>query len=434
MTVKNLTDFLVVAILGLGAFVVAATFYSYVETRWQAEGWYAIIVQAMLYYLSFSMLHSMLMVSFSFLEHLFKEAQGRPSYHPFISVIIPCFNEEKVVAKAIESALNLSYPNFEVLVIDDGSLDMTTVVAKKYEREGLLRILFQKNAGKSSALNLGISESRGDFVLCVDADSVVGENALMNAMHYFELDSNLGAVAGNVRVGNSKSLLCKFQKLEYIIGLNLHKRAQSFLNMVAIVPGPIGVFKREALVEIGGYHSDTFAEDCDLSMRLLLNGYNIKYAPDVMAYTEAPEVFLDLLVQRYRWSRGMIQSIVKNLYFLRPSKFSIRNCAVLLYMTIETILIPMVNFLFALISVQHTLAYSHTYLLGIHFLGLIELDMAIALYSLSTERNAGGYFLLSFLNRVTYGFALEVLRFFTIFDELLRVPMKWGTIERKGMS
>jgi cellulose synthase/poly-beta-1,6-N-acetylglucosamine synthase-like glycosyltransferase len=250
---------------------------------------------------------------------------------------------------------------------------------------------------------------------------------------YFEADKNLAAVAGAVQVGNANSLLTKFQKLEYIVGLNFHKMAQSCLNLVTIVPGPIGVFKKEAVLKVGGYHTDTYAEDCDLSMRLLMAGYNIKYTGKIKARTEAPDNFGQLITQRYRWSRGMIQAILKSTNEL-TKKFTFRRAFVVSYMFMETVIIPLINFTFVLITLQFALTYSTTELMGPFFIGLTILDMTLILYSIIAEKELGSLLFLGILNRLTYGLSLEVIRFFSIIDEIFRLPMKWGNLVRKGMN
>uniref|UniRef100_UPI0035617322 glycosyltransferase family 2 protein n=1 Tax=Halobacteriovorax sp. TaxID=2020862 RepID=UPI0035617322 len=285
----------------------------------------------------------------------------------------------------------------------------------------------------SEALNYGISEALGDYFVCMDADSVLSKNILLEAIPYFEDDPNLAAVAGAVKVGNSKNILTAFQNLEYIIGLNFHKKAQSFLKMVTIVPGPIGVFNREKVYNLGGYSSDTFAEDSDLSMRLLMEGYNIKYCDKISAVTEAPDDINSLITQRYRWSRGMVQAIFKGIGILRGN-YSFRGLLVILYMFFETIMIPLINFSFIVLTLEFALLYNITDLMGPYFIGLTLLDVALCFYSIITERKIGFLLILSFLNRLTYGLLLEVIRFFSIFDELLKVPMKWGVLVRKGLN
>ena len=216
--------------------------------------------------------------------------------------------------------------------------------------------------------------------------------------------------------------------------MNLFKRAQSLLGAVTIVPGPIGVFRKSSLKEIGLYDADTFAEDTDLTLRLLTEGHRIKYCPEMVAVTEGPDNFQQLLTQRYRWSRGMLQAILKNAKWLNPFKNNWRNFGIISYMVLETVIIPTVNFSFALLTLQFALSYGTNNILGAYFIGLTLLDLILSLFSMITERELKGYFLLSLINRVTYGFSLEIIRFFSLIDELFGIPMKWGTLQRKGMG
>ncbi len=416
------------------ALVLIAAGYRAAGTPEQLNSWETMLYRAMLLYLVFISLRTMLLILFSFADRFFQRALQPITTFPLVSVIIPCFNEETVVHQTIESIMGMDYPNLDIIVVDDGSTDQTLTVAKGYENGKRVRVVHQRNAGKAAVLNRGISEALGEFVLCVDADSVLSENVIRDGLAYFVQDPKLAAVAGNVQIGNtSRNLLTKFQQLEYIIGLNFHKSAQSFLSTVNIVPGPVGLFRRSALVSIGGYRSETFAEDADLTLRLLVGGHRIAYSPRMIAITEAPEDFTSLLKQRYRWSRGMVQAVKLNAYYLfRPWK-NFRNFSILLYTTIETAVIPSINFLFAMLFIEHAVLTGRPVILGPFFLQLMTLDVILTVYSVLTERQVVSLVLLSMVNRLTYGLSLEVLRFFSIIDEVLGLPMSWNKLERKGL-
>lgn len=421
--------FLLLVMAGL-----TVTFYLYFPGHWQkGNSWVEFATTVMLYYLLFIFARTIFLLSLSFIESFFSRKIKPVETFPLVSIIIPCFNEEVGIKKAIESIKGINYPNIEILVVDDGSTDKTFEIVKALESEYLVRLVHQSNAGKSHALNNGIQQALGDYFVCMDADSVLSENLLTDSIPYFEADHNLAAVAGAVEVGNDSSIITRFQKLEYIVGLNFHKMAQSCLNLVTIVPGPIGVFKKDLVLSVGGYHTDTFAEDCDLSMRLLMAGYNIKYTGKIKARTEAPDGFQALITQRYRWSRGMIQAIVKSVQDLTKS-FTFRRAFVVLYMFVETIMIPLINFTFVIITLEFALTYSTAELMGPFFIGLTLLDLTLILYSIIIERELGSLFFLGIFNRLTYGLSLEVVRFFSIFDEIFRLPMKWGRLKRKGMD
>ncbi|MCB9062549.1 MAG: glycosyltransferase family 2 protein [Halobacteriovoraceae bacterium] len=413
---------------------VSIVFYANIFTKWEFDIVSVTLTKMMVYYLFFVFFKTGIYIIFSFLDFIYKIKLKGPEFYPLVSLIIPCFNEENVIEKAIESGLKLNYPNLELVVVDDGSTDNTLEVAKKYEDDLRVRIIYKENGGKAMALNRGIYEANGDYVLCMDADSILDKDCLMKAIPYFQNDSKIAALAGNVVVGNDKSILTMFQKLEYVIGLNFYKRAQSFLGIVTIVPGPIGVFKKDVIYEIGGYRSNTFAEDCDLTLRILAKGYQIKYSNDVIAVTEVPEDMYSLMIQRYRWSRGITQAIKESIRLLNNKKNFLRNLLITTIMIIESIFIPVVNFSFLCAAIGYALIYDTTQFLGPYFIGLTLLDLTLSFYSILTERQIIGLTFLAAINRVTFGLWLEVLRFLALVDELLLIPMNWGKLKRKGLN
>ena len=257
---------------------------------------------------------------FGFLQHAERDIQGdRPDVElPPVSVLVPAYNEGPVLERAIQSLLRLDYPEYEILIIDDGSPDNTLATASALEGvfDGVpIRVFSKPNGGKATALNLGIENSVHPFILCMDADSTVEPQLLRRAVPHFE-DPTVGAVAGNVKIENRDRLITRLQALEYIEGLNMPRRAQGFIAAVNIVPGPVGVFRREALSDVGGYDTDTFAEDADLTLKLISSGWKIVYEDQAIAWTQAPERWLDLIQQRYRWTRGILQAIRKRKWLL----------------------------------------------------------------------------------------------------------------------
>ena len=153
------------------------------------------------------------------------------------------------------------------------------------------------------------------------------------------------------------------------------------------------------------------------------------------AVTEAPDNFYELCVQRYRWARGTIQAITKNINTVFSRKFfKPRNLLIMGYLVVESMLIPSINFVFATMTISFGLYYGQTNLYGPFFLGLILMDATIALYSVLFERQLFSMFFLSLVSRLTYGFSLEVMRFYSMIDEILGIPMKWGVLARKGLE
>ena len=245
---------------------------------------------------------------------------GRPaeveSYRPKVAVLIPAYNEEKVIERTIRAALNSNYPNLRVIVIDDGSKDRTLEVARKaFAAEaaaGEVLILTKPNSGKAEALNFGI-EHIGDAELFVgiDADTIIAPDAIARLVPHF-INPKIGAMAGNAKVGNRVNLWTRWQALEYITSQNFERRALDVLGAVSVVPGAIGAWRVSAVREAGGYHLDTVAEDADLTMALLRRGYRVEYEDMALAYTEAPTNANALMRQRFRWSFGILQAVYKH--------------------------------------------------------------------------------------------------------------------------
>ena len=249
-------------------------------------------------------------------EKVFAKPAEVASYQPKVAVLIPAYNEEKVIERTVRAALNSNYPHLRVIVIDDGSKDRTLEVARQaFAAEaaaGKVLILGKKNSGKAEALNYGI-EHIGDAELFVgiDADTIIAPDAISRLVPHF-LNPKVGAIAGNAKVGNRVNLWTRWQALEYITSQNFERRALDVLGAVSVVPGAIGAWRVSAVREAGGYHTDTVAEDADLTMALLRLGYRVEYEDMALAYTEAPTNANGLMRQRFRWSFGILQAVYKH--------------------------------------------------------------------------------------------------------------------------
>ncbi|MGB0733021.1 MAG: glycosyltransferase, partial [Pontibacterium sp.] len=309
---------------------------------------------------------------------------------PKVSILVPAYNEEVCIQKSLISIMEQTYPCIEIIVIDDGSSDATFVLANQLTFDNGMRCLkvFRKaNAGKANALNYGMEHSTGELVMVVDADSKLSNDAIERMVPYFE-DKRVAAVAGSVYVSNRINTLTKLQALEYIQGLNMARSGQAFFKLVSIIPGPIGVFRKNALVEVGGYDSDTFAEDADLTMKLIAKGYRIDFEPEAFAYTEAPDQLLDLLKQRYRWTRGILQSLSKHKDKLFKMHRQPKISAVLWYMFFESILWPFMDILAAVFFVYVSFSSGASSFIFFWWLLFTLLDLAGALYCVLSTRES----------------------------------------------
>src|SRR6202048_4133498 len=249
-------------------------------------------------------------------SHVDETPEQMAAYRPRVAVLIPAYNEEKVIERTIQGALDSDYPNLRVIVIDDGSKDRTLEIARQTfaaeEIAGRVLILTKPNGGKAEALNFGL-EHIGDAELFVgiDADTIIAPDAIVRMVPHF-LNPKVAAVAGNAKVGNRVNLWPRWQALEYITSQNFERRALNTMGAVSVVPGAIGAWRVEAVREAGGYHVDTVAEDADLTMALLRNGYRVEYEDMALAFTEAPTNANALMRQRFRWSFGILQAVYKH--------------------------------------------------------------------------------------------------------------------------
>jgi len=371
---------------------------------------------------------------FGFLQHAERDIQGDISDTelPPVSVIVPAYNEGPVLERAIQSLLRLDYPEYEVLIIDDGSPDNTLATATGLEGvyEGVpIRVFSKPNGGKATALNLGIENSRHPFILCMDADSTVEPQLLRRAIPHFE-DLTVGAVAGNVKIENRDRLITRLQALEYIEGLNMPRRAQGFIAAVNIVPGPVGVFRREALSDVGGYDTDTFAEDADLTLKLISSGWKIVYEDQAIAWTEAPERWLDLVQQRYRWTRGILQAIRKRKWLLIKPVPDFPLWLSVLEMGFEAVVWPIMNVYAHLFFAVVALLFGMGELLLYWWLLLTLLDLVAALVTVSMEEEQLSLVPLAVIYRVFFILFLDVTKSFAATEELFRFGMDWDQVRR----
>ncbi|MBB4154751.1 cellulose synthase/poly-beta-1,6-N-acetylglucosamine synthase-like glycosyltransferase/peptidoglycan/xylan/chitin deacetylase (PgdA/CDA1 family)/spore germination protein YaaH [Sphingomonas jinjuensis] len=229
----------------------------------------------------------------------------------FVTVMIPAFNEEAVIVRAVERVLASSDVRIEVIVIDDGSADRTSaLVEENFAADPRVRLLTLQNGGKARALNRGLELANGEIVIALDADTQFEPTTIARLARWFD-DPTLGAVAGNAKVGNRVNLVTKWQALEYITAQNLERRALARLDAMTVVPGAVGAWRLAAIRSVGGYPDDTLAEDQDLTIAIQHAGWKIRYDQYAIAWTEAPETFRGLAKQRFRWAYGTLQCLWK---------------------------------------------------------------------------------------------------------------------------
>ncbi|MFG6585231.1 glycosyltransferase [Sulfitobacter sp. 1A12779] len=236
-----------------------------------------------------------------------------PSGHePSVTIVIPAYNEEQVIEQCIRKALLSEYPDFDIIVVDDGSTDDTYLKAASFSYHPLVTVLKQPNRGKAAALNAALDEAQSDILICIDADSQIAPDAVRLLAAHFE-NPNVGAVAGKVVVGNRRNLLTRLQALEYITSQAIERRAKEHLNAITVVPGAIGAWRTTALMEAGIFSTETLTEDADMTMAVIRSKYKALYEDRAIARTEVPASLRGLMIQRLRWSLGMMQAGWKHL-------------------------------------------------------------------------------------------------------------------------
>jgi cellulose synthase/poly-beta-1,6-N-acetylglucosamine synthase-like glycosyltransferase/spore germination protein YaaH/peptidoglycan/xylan/chitin deacetylase (PgdA/CDA1 family) len=246
------------------------------------------------------------------IEKLRPTPPEQPGYSPPVSILIPAYNEESVIVGTVRSALANDYSPLEVIVIDDGSTDLTgELLDRNFLADSRVRIIHEPNRGKPAALARALSETTSEVVVTIDADTHIEPDAVRHLVRHFA-NAHVGAVAGNVKVGNRDRWITRWQALEYVTSQNLEKRAFDLLNCIPVVPGALSAWRADTIRAAGGFTADTVAEDTDLTITIRRAGWAILYDEDAIGWTEAPETPGQLVRQRFRWTFGTLQSFWKH--------------------------------------------------------------------------------------------------------------------------
>jgi len=356
-----------------------------------------------------------------------------PDYKPKVSIIVPAYNEEINATRTVDHLLKSEYPDFEVIFVDDGSKDNTfNIVKTAFENNSKVKVLTKPNGGKAAALNFGIEYASGDILVCIDADTILPANAIPRMIPFFESDK-VGAVAGNVRVGNTLNMLTNWQSIEYTTSQNFDRRAYDAVNSVLVVPGAIGAFRKTAMKEIEGFTTDTLAEDCDLTLRMLRAGYVIKTCNDALALTEAPETLNMFMKQRSRWTFGMMQSFWKHrdllFSFKKPNIGLIALPNLLIFNFIMPVFSPLIDILFIAGLFTHDAEQYIFFYLLYYFIDCLIASLA---YHYDNQKFTLKKALYLFVQR----FAYRQILFFVLLKAYLRAIkgelVSWGVLKRTG--
>ncbi|RCH54631.1 glycosyl transferase family 2 [Mucilaginibacter hurinus] len=366
-----------------------------------------------------------------FFENEKTQAGVDPHDLPHVSIIVPAYNEEVTAVKTIASLLKLDYPDFDIIFVDDGSKDRTFEMVKlAYSNNPAVKLFTKPNGGKASALNYGIGHTKSEYVVCIDADTQLKRDAIYHLMACFT-DEEIGAVAGTVKVGNEKNLITRWQAIEYITAQNMDRRAFDLINSITVIPGAIGAFRKTAIEKAGGFTFDTLAEDCDLTMRILKQGYVVRNCGDAVAYTEAPETVNMLLKQRFRWSFGVIQSFWKNRDALFNKKYRFFGMVGMPNILIFQIILPLFSPLADLMMIIGCFG-PHPERLLYYYGAFLLVDFLVSIIAFRMEKE--DYRKLVYI--IPQRFIWRQLMYYVLFKSI-RKALKgeltgWGTLKRTG--
>ncbi|MGW2836284.1 bifunctional polysaccharide deacetylase/glycosyltransferase family 2 protein [Streptomyces sp. NPDC001493] len=346
-----------------------------------------------------------------------------------VSVVVPAYNEKECIAGTLTSLAASTHP-IEIVVVDDGSTDGTAEIA---ESLGLpqVRVVRQENAGKSAALNNGVRAARHDLVVMMDGDTVFEPDTVARLVQPFA-DPGVGAVAGNAKVGNRSTLIGAWQHIEYVMGFNLDRRMYDLLGCMPTIPGAIGAFRREAVLQAGGMSEDTLAEDTDITIALHRAGWRVVYAEHARAWTEAPSSFGQLWRQRYRWSYGTMQALWKHRRSVTdrgPSgRFGrIGMPLVVLFQILTPLLAPLIDVftLYAMLFVDFTGSL-------LAWLAVLGVQLVCAAYAFRLDREKYRYLLMLPLQQLAYRQMMYLVLIHSALTALTGGRLRWQKLKRTG--
>ncbi len=365
---------------------------------------------------------------------------------PPCAVIIPAYNEERVITRTIASILASTHVPVEVIVVDDGSADDTyETVQRAFGDDSRVKAFRKSNAGKASALNYGIARTTMPVVVALDADTVFEPDTIEHLSQHF-VDPTIGAVAGNAKVGNRINVLTRWQALEYITSQNLDRRAFDRLNCMTVVPGAVGAWRRELVVEAGGFSGDTLAEDADLTLNILRHGTQVIYDDRAVAWTEAPDSINGLLKQRFRWVFGTLQAAWKQRDALFRPRYGTLGLVALPNLLIFGVLFPLISplmdlqMLLSLITTliesrQHPLEFSSDIFdqTMFYYALFVAVDLLAAALAFLLERREQWWLMFSLpLQRFTYRQLMYIVAIRAMLAALRGHIVGWGKLERKA--
>ncbi|WP_225825908.1 bifunctional polysaccharide deacetylase/glycosyltransferase family 2 protein [Streptomyces naphthomycinicus] len=357
---------------------------------------------------------------------------GPPVTEP-VSVIVPAYNEKECIANTLESLARSTHP-IEIIVVDDGSTDGTSEIARTAAVSlGMtnVRVIRQDNAGKPAALNNGVRSASYGIVVMMDGDTVFEPDTVRQLVQPFA-DPSVGAVAGNAKVGNRDTVIGAWQHIEYVMGFNLDRRMYDLLRCMPTIPGAIGAFRRDAVLQAGGMSEDTLAEDTDITIAMHRAGWRVVYQEHARAWTEAPGSLKQLWSQRYRWSYGTMQALWKHRKSLTDKGPSGRfgrvgMPLVVIFQIVTPVLAPLIDVftVYSMVFVGFRAALPA-------WLAVLGVQLACAAYAFRLDREKYRYLLMMPLQQLAYRQMMYLVLIHSCVTALTGGRLRWQKLKRTG--
>lgn len=376
------------------------------------------------------LIRALVLVSFARRHVRRRRTEEAVVYTPPVSILVPAYNEAVGITASVTSLAASDYPDFEVIVIDDGSTDGTADMVESLGLERV-RVIRQQNGGKAIALNTGLAACTSEIVVMVDADTVFERETLRRLVPPLA-DESVGAVSGNTKVGNRLGLIGLWQHLEYVSGFSLDRRFYDVFRCMPTIPGAIGAYRRSAVIDVGWVSTDTLAEDTDLTMALQRGGHRVVYEPTARAWTETPETFSQLWRQRYRWCYGILQSAWKH----RPAVVERgpgRNLGriglpfLICFQVLLPLLAPVVD-LYAIVG----LLFLNPVTVAAYWLGFLAFQLSVTAYALRLDGEPLRPLWALPLQQFVYRQLMYLVVIQSVVSALIGVRLRWQKLRRTG--
>lgn len=349
-----------------------------------------------------------------------------PAELPRMSVLVPAYNEEKVIRTTLEALLATNYPDKEIIAIDDGSKDDTLRIMSEYKDR--VKVIHKENGGKASALNAGMLYATGSIIVILDADTIIGNSALRHIAKSFA-DEHVVAVAGNIKIRNRVNILTWCQALEYLSGIQIMRRGLDYFGAITIVPGALGAFKKNKLEEAGSYHKETLVEDFDATMKVLRSGMVVSGNNSAIAYTQAPQKLHDFYKQRKRWYRGNLQVLRRHSDILLNPRFGYLQKFSYPLMAIHMLVIPFASLLVMAFAVYQMIVGNYSFVaftLGMFIL----LQHLLSAMAVRMDKDDKRMILYSVFLVIGYKQIVDILQLKAVAEEFIGLKAKWTSAQR----